>query len=369
MTATKEKLKKPGIKLSAADLLAALSDVMRAVPGATPKPVLTNVLIGDGMISGTDLEVRIDRMIGEMCDAFLIPAGRLQQILRTVNRDADVQLIPGERSVTIKAGGGKWEIPTEPAVEFPTCEPKALKPIARMPADQFTRAVRGTVYAVDAESSRFSLGCVLLEVQNGTATFVATDGRRLSAVEAEIDQAVDDSATQIPARAIRIMAALAEKTEGSVQLEASSGEVVCTIDGATITARLTDGRFPRWRDVFPDRDCEPSVVPVEALRAATRAAAVCTSEQSKGVTFEFGSVLKLTSRSSEAGEARVTCDVTKSGQAAKVSLDPLFVREFLEGLTSEDEPHVDIEAAGPGDAVILRNGDVRGVIMPLAQDS
>ena len=62
---------------------------------------------------------------------------------------------------------------------------------------------------------------------------------------------------------------------------------------------------------------------------ANRAASVCTSEQSKGVQFNFGSVLTLTSQSAEAGQASVTCDVTTPGQPTRVKLDPRFVLDFL----------------------------------------
>jgi DNA polymerase-3 subunit beta len=362
-TATKETKKTSGLAFTAGDLLETLTAVMKAKPGHTPKPILHNVRIGDGLMTATDLEVRIDAEIGQHCEPFLVPASRLQQILRSVAKDADVAITPNGTSVTIKAAGGKWEIPTEDAAEFPTWEATEAKPLARFPADQFARAVRATAYATDQESSRYALGSVLVEVSDGNPTFVATDGRRLSSIKTEIDQAVDDSSTQIPARAVRLMAALAGG--GSVQLEATKSEVVCTTDGAVITALLTEGRFPKWRYVFPKRDIEASVVVVRDLEAAVRAASVCTSEQSKGVTFNFGSVLTLTSQSAEAGKASVTCDVTAPGQPARVKLDPRFVLDFLEGLDANDEPHVEVEAAGPGDAVVLRCGDVRGVIMPL----
>ena len=365
-TATKDRSKAKALTFEAGELLDALTAVSRAISHG-PKPIVQNVRIGDGLITATDLEVRIDREIGQQCEAFLLPAARLTQILKSVPKDADVAITPNGTSVTIKAGGGRWEIPTEDAAEFPHWEPADLKPLARFPADQFVRAVRATVYATDNESSRFALGAVLCDVKDGNPTFVGTDGRRLSAVETETDQAVDNSTTLIPSRAIRLMAALAGS--GSVQLEANKSEVVCTTDGATITARLVEGRFPKWADVFPDRDVQASVLAVRDLEAAVKAAAVCTSEQSKGVAFSFGETLRLASQSAEAGQAAVTCEVLTAGQAATVKLDPRFVLDFLAGLDADDEPGVEIEAAGPGDAVVLRCGDVRGVIMPLAEDA
>ena len=49
-----------------------------------------------------------------------------------------------------------------------------------------------------------------------------------------------------------------------------------------------------------------------------------------------------------------------------VNLDPSFVVEWLRSV-DEAEP-AEIEAAGPGDAVMFRSGDCKAVIMPLAKD-
>ncbi len=365
-TATKERA---GLTIAAGTLLAALNDVTRAVSPRGPKPILRNVRIGDGLITGTDLKIRIDREIGEQCEPMLLPADRLTAILRACKYDDEVTLTPKGGTVTIKCGRGKWDLPTEIAAEFPTWEPADATPVCRLPADQFVRAVRAVSYATDNESSRYALGAVLIDVTGGDPTFVGTDGRRLSAVQTETDQAVDDSQTLVPAVAARIAATLSERSEGSVQIEATKSDVVFTFDGGVLTARIVDGRFPRWRDVFPEATTEPHVVEREELLSATRAAAVVASEQSKGVTYDFGETLTLTARSSEYGESKAKCSVVQAGTACKVKLDPAFVRDYLQGLPADEEPNVSIHATGPGGAVTLSCGEYRGVIMPLSEDA
>lgn len=366
--ATKTTRRPAAITATARELLDALGLVARAVPARGPKPILANVRIGDGLMVSTDLEIQVATQLPMHCDPFLVPAARLHAILRSVPPDSEVAMTPDASRVKIAAASGRWEIPTEDVAEFPAWEPADAKPIARLPADQFVRAVRSTVYAADNESSRFALGAVLVDVTGGDPTFVATDGRRLSAVEAETDQAVDDSQTLIPSRAIRLMA-VAASGQDSVQLEATKAEVVCTTGGTTVTARLSDGRYPRWRDVFPSVEVQPHRVLVADLLAATMAASICTSEQSLGVLFEFGERLALTSQSAEAGTARVKCDLAEAGQPGKTKLDPRFVREFLSALDADDEPEVEVSFSDAQSAVVLRCGDVRGVIMPLAEDA
>jgi DNA polymerase-3 subunit beta len=368
MTATlsKKRSRPSGISLPTSTLRAALAAVKAAVPSRSPKPILSNVLLANGVITATDLELQVSADLAWSGDPLLLPHARLSAILAAATGD-EVTIARDGTSCVVSVGDGRWTLPTEAAAEFPTWEPAGLKPICRIPADQFCRAVRAVVYATDNESSRYALGGVLVEMKAGVVTCVGTDGRRLATYEIEVDQATDDGTTLIPAKAIQAMAAAASHTDGAVQLEANASEVVATIDGTVITGRLVEGRFPRWREVFPERDVKPTIFHAPELLAATRQAAIVTSEQSKGVTFTITSEgLHLTARSSEAGESSVTCPVLEFGQAATVSLDPHFVIEFLRSV-DEAEP-AEIEAAGKGDAVFLRSGDCKAVIMPLAVD-
>jgi len=390
MTATATKTKASSITIPKAELLAAMLAVKPAVPTRSPKPILQNVRIGDGLVTGTDLEIRIDRQIGERCDPFLVPFGRLLAILR-VAQGQDVMLTPKDTSVSVKCGRGRWELPTESELEFPTWEPSGLEPLCRLPADQFARAARATAYATDNESSRYALGAVLLEVRSGNPTWVATDGRRLACVETETDQAVDDREVLVPSRLINIVVGLLKKKKkskddhadeddsderyevdpsfGSVQVEASQKEVVFTLDDVTVTGRMTEGRFPRWRDVIGEVDGEPSVLEVAELLSAVRAAAIVTSEQSKGVDFEWTSnTLAISAKSSEYGESVVKCPIVAAGSTSSTKLDPRYVAEYLSRVPSDEEPQVNIWATNRDSRVLLKCGVYTAVIMPLAKD-
>ena len=366
-TATKER-KSTGITLDTSTLRAALAAVMRAVPSKSAKPVLQNVRLGDGLLSGTDLEVRIDREIDYHDEPMLLPAYRLSAILKAATGD-EVVLKPNGTSITVKCGAGSWTLPTEDVAEFPTWESHELKAICRLPADQFGRAAKATIYATDNESSRYALGGVLVEVKDGNPTWVATDGRRLACVETETDQAVDDSQTILPGRLVALAASLAVG-DGSVQIEADAKEIRFTLDGTTITGRLVESKFPRWRDVLGEPEGEPTVIDVVELLQSVQSAAIVTSEQSKGITLAWtANTLVLVGRSSEYGESKVICPTIAAGSTAGTKLDPKYVAQFLANLPQDEEPHVDVYVLDAQSRVVLRCGPYTGVIMPLAEDA
>jgi DNA polymerase-3 subunit beta len=329
--------------------------------------VLQNVRIGDGLVTGTDLDLRIDYAIGEMCEPFLVPAERLLAILRNASGDK-VTLSTTATAVKVRCGSGSWTLPTEDVVEFPHWEPANLVAICRLPADQFARAARATVYATDNESSRYALGGVLIEVANGNPTWIGTDGRRMAIVETETDQAVDDSKTIIPARTMSAVAGMASG-DGAVQVESNGSEVRFTLDNVTVTARLVEGRFPKWQDVLQESEVEPTVFDKDELLRAVQAAAIVTSEHSKGIDVEFGGEkVTLSGQSSEYGQSKVTCPVLQPGAAAKTKLDPRFLSDYLRALPTDEEPSVSVAAKDHESAIILKCSDYTGVIMPLAVD-
>lgn len=369
-TLSKPRKARNGICLSTSSLKAALAAVKAAVPTRSPKPVLLNVRIGNGFVTASDLELQIACPIDYHADPILLPYARLQAILNAAGGD-EVTIEPKGESCVVRIGRGEWTLPTEPAAEYPTWEPAGVKRVCTLPAEQFCRAIRSVVYATDNETSRFALGAVLIEVERsaGLVHFVGTDGRRLAEYQAGLssNEDPDDSTTLAPARAVLAMQFLASHSEGAVQIEATASEVVAVIDNAVVTARLVDGRFPRWRDVFPERDVKPSTVLPADLLAATRQAAIVTSEQSKGVTYVFtADGIHLTAQSSEAGQSSVTCAVVEFGQPATVKLDPAFVVELVRSV-DPDEPFK-VEAVDAESAVTFRSGDCRAVIMPLAND-
>ena len=335
------------------------------------RPVLQNVLLSDGVLSGSDGEVRIDVELDAPPEvSVLLPYDRFAAILKNCSAD-EILLAIDTSSCVITAGRGTWTLPTEDVAEYPTWNVTGSKPITRLPADQFVRAVKGVVFATDTDSSRYALGAVLIEVKGDVVTLVATDGRRLASVQCDHDQAVDDSQTLVPSRVMAIIARLADHAgDDSVQLEATGKEIVATVGNAKVTASLIEGRFPRWRDVVPERDAKPTTVARIDLLTATRAAAICSSEESKGVTFAFSSDgIWLQGRSSEKGESSVTCEIVDAGDKATVKLDPAFVTEWLNGIAGDADPNVEVEAVDADSAVIMRCGDNTGVIMPLAVDA
>lgn len=372
MTATMTKPKRAkanGVTVTRADLKAALDTVGDAVRTNGPKPILANVLLDGGTLTATDLEMRISTPLpGSDGLTVLLPFARLKAIVANLHPTVEVTIAVDGSSAVVQSSGGTWRLPVEDHLEYPRGQDVAPKWIAHLPADQFVALMDSVRLATDNGSSRYALGGVLVQFEDGMLTLVATDGRRMSVAEVEVDQATDDACVIVPRNAVDSLCRLAGGAS-IVQLGHAGNQLIAEVDEHRFHAVLVQGNFPRWADADPKRTIAPSLVVVGALLSACRQAAICESEASRGVTLAFTAEgLHLTSSSAEAGEASVTCDLVEPGHTAVVKLDPRFVTEWLACGSFDMAETIEVEAEDAQSPVVLRAQDSRCVIMPLAKD-
>lgn len=393
MTATataskaRRKTRSGGIVLSGEILRRVIRDLEPAVPSRSPKPILQNILLADGLAVATDLELRIEVPLPEATGpALLLPFARLKAIAATLNSSDEVTLTPEGTLCVVTAGGGEWRLPVESEAEFPAAPVETGTSIGRLPAEQLASLLNAVRFATDTESSRYALGAVCIdhtrgaaEDADGTLTFIATDGRRMAAAAATIGaQDLDNSQTLVPSRAVAALVRLAGAAE-TVQMQATGSEFVATIGdytpgegvvGTTLRARLTDGRFPRWQDVDKTYEDTPKSLAVAGdLAHAIDMAAICTTENSKGVDLAITPAgLVISASAADAGAARVEAPLLEAGHAVTVKIDPHFASQWLSCGSFDRAETVAIEARDPQSAVVLRCGECRTVIMPMAAD-
>jgi DNA polymerase-3 subunit beta len=361
-------------------LLAALQSAAAVVPARSPKPVLTNVKLeadkGTAILSATDLEIgirtEVEGMEASAPGAVLLPSGRLMAIVRESPPGTVFDIHSDGTAAVVKAPRSEFRLPAEDPLEFPSVASFPGEACFELSAPLVRELVKRTVFATDSESSRYALGGVLVELSGNGVIAVGTDGRRLAKMEgpaAASGGGPADVQPIVPARAMQLIERCLGAADVPVHIAARPSEILVKTGPTTISARLVEGRFPRWRDVFPDRPEAMKVgVLVGPLLAAVRQAAIVTSEQSKGVDFSFeAGQLVLSGRSAESGESRVEMPIDHAGPTVRIKLDPRFVSDFLRVL--DGSATISIELTDGQSACVCRTEDGYGyVIMPLAAD-
>lgn len=237
---------------------------------------------------------------------------------------------------------------------------------------QVEQIVRGVVPATDNETSRYALGGTQLECREGAMlAVIGTDGRRMHAawlqpasiagetpvycvVPADAWRRLDD----VTRAAVRRLRGLSGRKlagalrQASVTVE-TDGRVVRLAWGAgdltvTVTTRLIEGRFPRWRDIIdPATAAAPGIVveidtvadavgefsrlhraEVATAKAAwTAAAAVAKAQRRYHAPFRHDRGLWVGPAGMEGRGAAFTSDVQSA--PARVCLDHDFLADAL----------------------------------------
>jgi DNA polymerase-3 subunit beta len=202
---------------------------------------------------------------------------------------------------------------------------------------------------------------------------VGTDGRRLAKMEVPAmsvgGHQTADAMTIVPAKAMQLMERALNDNDAEIQLAAHANDILVKSPRVTIYSRLVEGRFPKWRDVFPQRSGAARVeLTVGPLYSAVRQAAIVTSEESRGVDFTFeAGTLVLAGKAAELGQSRVETPISYDGPALSITLDPRYVSDFLRVL--DPEKVITMELKDAESAAVCTTDDGYGyVIMPLARD-
>jgi len=372
----------PAMKISCdrEQLMQAFQTVASVAPSRSPKPILQNVKLEvteQGVtISATDLEVGIRHQVTgvdvQTPGVALLSVARFGPILRE-SSDETLHIESDGQSTTIRGERSQFRLQAEDSAEFPTVTGFNESSYLEVPARLLRELIHRTVFATDNESSRYALGGVKLEFDEGKMIAIGTDGRRLAKMEGPISttgEGVDGSQmTIVPTRAMQLIERAIDPCDAEVKIAVKGNEFLVHSARATISARLLEGRFPDWRKVFPESSGGLSLdLAVGATHAAVRQAAIVTSEESRGIDFTFADgMLVLSSKAADVGQARVELPIGYDGEELTVTLDPRFVMEFLKVLDADKTFHVEVQNAES--AAVCSTDDGYGyVIMPLARD-
>jgi DNA polymerase-3 subunit beta len=361
-------------------MLHAFQTVAAIAPARSPKPILQNVKLEVGKdtatLMATDLEVGIRyEVTGIEADApgaAVLPVGRFGSILRE-SSDATFRIESGSDGTTIRGERSQFKLPSENPQDFPPIAEFAEKNYYELSARVLRELIRRTIFATDNESSRYALGGVKLEWKDNVITAVGTDGRRLAKMDGPA-QAVGQPApfgdvTVVPTRAMQLIERALAEDGSEVQLAIRQNDLLVKNPRAMIYSRLLEGRYPRWRDVFPQRPNSVKIdLTVGPVYAAVRQAMIVTSEESRGIDFTFGEgSLVLTGQTAEVGQSRVELPIAYGGQPISITLDPRFVNDFFKVLEPEKTFTLDLQDSDA--AAVFTTDDGYGyVVMPLARD-
>lgn len=331
------------IEIARDDLLWPLQRVHSAVERRQSLPILGNVLVSygpDGLsMTATDLQLELTASAEVACEeagAFTLPARKFLDIVRAVPEGAGVRLEPEESRVVIRAGRARFTLATLPAEEFPTLGDGQTGTAAGLGRETVRELLRKTQFAMAQQDVRYYLNGLLLELGDGTARAVATDGHRLALCEQPFE---GDETWQciLPRKAVTEWLRLLEHADEALALHLGQGQLTVALSGRMrLTSKLVDGRFPDYAGVVPKAGDKVLTVDRGQLEATLRRAAIVSNEKFRGVRCSLApGELTISSHNPEQEEAEESLDVDYDGAPVEIGFNVTYLLDVLSVLDSE----------------------------------
>ncbi len=362
-------------------LLAAFQTAALFAPSRSPKEILTNVKLDvdqhGATFSATDMEVgvrlNIEGLDVDAAGSAILPVVQFGAILRE-SSDEKLRIDSTTKGTIVRGERSEFKLNAADPEEFPNVARFEDEKYHIISGPLFREIIHRTEFATDMESSRYALGGVLFELEPSKITAVGTDGRRLAKMEGPAESVkghkTGETMTIVRTPSLRAIGRAISDTDNEVHFAARGNDVLLRTPRCTFYSRLVEGRFPRWRDVFPQRRDAPRIdIQVGPLLSAIRQAAVVLSAESRGIDFTFADgTLTLSGATAEMGQSKVEMPVAYTGPQMVVALDHRFVLEFLKVLSPETTIALEIENGETAVVFHADDGAYGYVVMPLSRD-
>lgn len=323
--------------ISTQELNYLIGKVQNVVPAKAAIPILGNVLLEakGGMITLT----ATDLMVGMRCTteakileegATTLPAKKFAQLVRELT-SVNVEISTNDNDITdILAGTSRFRLNGMSKKDFSPLPDLSEAVRFKIKQSELRDMFFRTAFAVSKEDTRYVLTGVGLRIQNKTATFTGTDGKRLARSHTPIE--IDAEFTQsyiIPLKAVEeFMKSLTEEGDATVLL----GNDKFAIDtGSTlIITKLLQGEYPDVSRVIPEKSEVILSIHREELITLLKQVSLFNSDNSQSVRFSFmKGELKLSANTIDIGEGKVSMPVNYHGSPLDIAFNPGFFLDIL----------------------------------------
>ena len=372
------------ITINSAVLDSALSDLNRVVDKKAPMPVLLNIRMSidsTGRISltarnGVEMNMtktlQADTFSGS--GAFLADAEILANTLRGLS-EQDITLAYDESRAVIAVSyiGGSTSFAASDISKWPADAIQAeTTATIRMQGKTLTAGIARCQYAVGHDATRPNLCGVFMRREGERLTFAATDGRRLTITDRQLEQGGQDFAAILPERLCNILRASVKQGN---QVAVSFGGAYAHFDyGNThLDAALIEQRYPNVRAVVPDTLPYHIEIDRKTLAASVKRVSLFADKDSQLVVFKLqGNELIVTGRDDTLFSRTITerIDVAKAyaSEGGEIPCELQFGLSAKYMLTTLDAFGADMVDMGIIDAhhaVSLLGDSATTILMPM----
>ncbi len=356
----------------------ALLKPLQAVSGIVERrhtlPILANVLLehkdGKLHVTATDLEMQITAVAdleGKDGQATTVGARKLQDLLRALPDDAQINIDVTGSKMTVRAGRSRFNLQTLAASDYPRISvgQEQLQTLT-LPQRDFRSLLKLAEFAMAQQDIRYYLNGMLLVVDQGLLQAVATDGHRLSWASLAIAGDYTRAEVILPRKTVLELAKLLEDSDTPVTIDILANQARFRFGNVELVSKVVDGKFPDYNRVIPTGHTKRIELERATLLSALQRAAILSNEKFRGVRLVLGAdQLKIICTNSEQEEAEEELPVGYAGEALDIGFNITYLLDVLSNVSS-DKVYLAFGDVGSSALVTLpERDDYKYVVMPM----
>ena len=371
------------IKANSSDLLKALNHIHGIVEVRHTLPILSNIVLSaennELRLSSTNLDIFCsDQIDAEIVNSgeISVPAITFFEIVKRLPSGSDVILSMGDEDteLILKCGRSKFNLSTLKTEDFPILSDKDLSTNFVISADELSRMIDKTKFAISNEETRYYLnGIFFHKAESNSIKFlraVATDGHRLAQYDIPLPQGAEEiTGIIIPKKTVFELRKVLDDADGDVSVSLNENKIKFSFNNLKIISKVIDGTFPDYTKVIPqNNDKKFKTNNSELKNAIDRVSAVAINEETKSKAIKLtieNNKLNLSVESQSKGSAKEEIDISYSNEKVDIGFNSRYLLDICNEVDGDEIDVNLLDSISP--AIILDKTDENlfFVLMPM----
>ena len=371
------------IKANSSDLLKALNHIHGIVEVRHTLPILSNIVLSaennELSLSSTNLDIFCsDKIDAEIVNSgeISVPAITFFEIVKRLPSGSDVILSMGDEDteLILKCGRSKFNLSTLRTEDFPILSDKDLSTNFVISADELSRMIDKTKFAISNEETRYYLnGIFFHKAERNSIQFlraVATDGHRLAQYDIPLPQGAGEiTGIIIPKKTVFELRKVLDDADGDVSVSLNENKIKFSFNNLKIISKVIDGTFPDYTKVIPqNNDKKFKTNNSELKNAIDRVSAVAINEETKSKAIKLtieNNKLNLSVESQSKGSAKEEIDISYSNEKVDIGFNSRYLLDICNEVDGDEIDVNLLDSISP--AIILDKTDENlfFVLMPM----
>ncbi len=348
--------------VSSTELLARLQSVSRVISSKNSLPILDNFLFilkdGNLSITASDLEttLKTSMMIENVAEEgeITVPAKLLVDSLREFS-DQPLEFKTNDTTsiLDITWATGNAKLPCTTAEDYPSiAEIDENATTVAINSHILLEGINRTLYATAEEELRPVMNGIYFDIDNSSATLVASDAHKLVCYTRNDIKSESRSSFILPKKPSSVLKNILGKGDEEVVIRFDSRNATFVFESFNLVCRLVEGNYPAYKSVIPKNNTNKLIINRLDFLNSARRVAVCSNQASSQVRLKLTyNTLTLSAQDldfSISANENLICQY--EGDNMEIAFKSTFLIEILTNLPYTD---ISLELSDPSRAALI----------------